>query len=784
MKNYFIKLYLLFFLSRICIFSQLDESTPLYDDSDVAEIRVYINQEYLDYMETYPLRDSLFTCNISFKNKYIDETVENIGISIRGNTSRTSAKKSFKLKFDAFEKDKTFHTLKEMNINGEHTDPTTIRSKLCWDLYKDMGMVSTKAAHTTLFFNDVYQGLYIYVENIDQIFLTKNYKNSSGNLWKCLFPASLAYLGEDQELYKFTHFDSIKTYRVYDLKTNNSHDDYSRIKYLTSVINNVPDSLFSDSLLQIIDINSLLKYFSLDVAIGSWDDYWNGWNNYYLYDNPESGKFEIIPYDYDNTFGIDYYEIDWALRDIYNWGNGDGDSPLATRIMNTPELRNLYTHFLEHYKKNVFELSNWETRADSIKEKITNFAETDPFRNIKGSFTSAEFHQSYDSAGYKSSVDYILISRSLKEFVNVRNESISEQLNYVDALPSIYSFKVSKNNLADNDTLKINASVFSKNNINEVSVAFQFKDGSSELIPLSFNPNYTSKNIADWDNWSLEYLPNSFWEEANIKIKVQDEFGNINYFPKSGMQITRIVNKKFDLILNEIMSNNNSILSDLGTYTDWIEIYNNEDFEVDLSGKYLTDKKDKLTKWKIPESIFIPAKGYLLFWCDEETLNNNLHTNFKISSNGEFIAIAENDGTTILDSITIPALGENNSYSKFDNDIWEITNNPTPGAPNIITDINEIKFRFENNLSAFPNPFNPKTNIEFSTNVITDINLRIFNIMGETVWTTKIEKASLGKHLIEWDSLNNFGNKLPSGIYFLQAIGSNFNIIIKLVLLK
>ena len=88
--------------------------------------------------------------------------------------------------------------------------------------------------------------------------------------------------------------------------------------------------MFKEAIDRVLNINSFLKYLAVNVLVGSWDDYWYLKNNYYLYNNSESGVFEFIPYDYDNTFGIDWVDQDWGNRDIYNWGHDTeivGNSP-------------------------------------------------------------------------------------------------------------------------------------------------------------------------------------------------------------------------------------------------------------------------------------------------------------------------------------------------------------------------------------------------------------------------------------------------------------------------
>src|SRR5690606_9124917 len=107
------------------------------------------------------------------------ETVDLIGFRLRGNTSRQSAKKSFKVSFNTWVQGQKFHDVEKLNLNGEHNDPSIIRSKLAWDIFAAHRAPAPRAAHIRLYINDVYYGLYISVEHIDEQFLQSRFGDDS-----------------------------------------------------------------------------------------------------------------------------------------------------------------------------------------------------------------------------------------------------------------------------------------------------------------------------------------------------------------------------------------------------------------------------------------------------------------------------------------------------------------------------------------------------------------------------------------------------------------------------
>jgi len=81
---------------------------------------------------------------------------------------------------------------------------------------------------------------------------------------------------------------------------------------------------------------------------------------------------------------------------------------------------------------------------------------------------------------------------------------------------------------------------------------------------------------------------------------------------------------------------------------------------------------------------------------------------------------------------------------------------------------------------AFPNPFNPRTNLEFSVMIDGQTTLRVFNELGQRVATISEGKAQHGKvYRVSFDA-----NRLSSGIYFARLTSGHRHIVRKLLLVK
>ncbi len=794
MKNLFSLISICFFLTTNIFFPQKDDSWKVYDDSEVAIVKITMNNENLDFMYQNPESDSMHLGSVHFKNSQIDEIIDSVGIRIRGNTSRESYKKSLKLSFNTFIDGGDFYDLEKINLNGEHNDPSIVRSKLSWDFFNKIGLVSTRAAHAAVYINEKYYGLYISVEHIDEEFIQKNYNDDSGNLWKCLFGSTLVYLGSNPELYKFENNEGD---RPYSLITNEKEDDYSQLANLIYQINSSSNPNFEDSVEATINVNGILKYLATNILVGGWDDYWSLSNNYYLYFNPDTKIFDLIPYDYDNTFGVTWWDTDWATVNPYTFSQVvSGQRPLVNNLLQRPKYRNLFSHFLEYYSNSYFGSQTFTTKLNELKTMISPYAEIDTFRIPDWGYTYQIFQDSFDKDDFfytSGGSNAVTIPGSITDFVSKRTNSLSSQINYIDHSPIIYDFTISSTKLMADEELILTTSVFSNKGLSSVKAELIINNSTPELYPLNFSPVQNSMIIEETDRWTITLPPFGNSKTIELKIVAEDTNGGKTTFPNHPIEIiTPSVAVLNEVLISEVMSSNTITITDENNeYDDWFEIYNPQTYTIDLSGKYLTDKEDNLTKWQIPEGTTIAPDQFLLFWCDEDQDQGSNHTNFKISATGEFLAIVDSDGLSIIDSIIIPSLMSDESYARANNiGEWFITITSTPGTSNIITDVKENGVIInEFSISAFPNPFNPSTTIKYSipfTEKLETKNVKmvVYDILGREVITLVNKNQKSGNYQVEWNASNTEGKELTSGIYFVNINSDFFNKTIKLLLIR
>ncbi len=143
-------------------------------------------------------------------------------------------------------------------------------------------------------------------------------------------------------------------------------------------------------------------------------------------------------------------------------------------------------------------------------------------------------------------------------------------------------------------------------------------------------------------------------------------------------------------VISEFVAANDAGLADEdGEYSDWIEIHNPDSLPLSLAGYHLTDNAANLGKWTFPAVTLEPG-GYLVVFASGKNRTNpetRLHTDFQLSSAGEYLALVAPDGVTVISALSpnYPPQFENESFGLHQTatpPVWSFFATPTPGAEN------------------------------------------------------------------------------------------------------
>ena len=176
------------------------------------------------------------------------------------------------------------------------------------------------------------------------------------------------------------------------------------------------------------------------------------------------------------------------------------------------------------------------------------------------------------------------------------------------------------------------------------------------------------------------------------------------------------------ILINEFLADNASksplepgeILDGNYESSDWIELHNNSEMVIDISGWYLTDESNLKTKWQFPSGrgqLVLQPGDFLVVFASGKTQAENpanypyedpagyLHTNFQLSKSGEYLALIHANGTTPIheynhfkldgDEYGYPDQEENISYGYYYGETRYFSE-PTPGTDNVKSSFEEF----------------------------------------------------------------------------------------------
>ena len=328
--------------------------------------------------------------------------------------------------------------------------------------------------------------------------------------------------------------------------------------------------------------------------------------------------------------------------------------------------------------------------------------------------------------------------------------------------------------------------------ISDLSIRYSLSD--TDIIDGTGNI-FSSPLFVDSDIYNLELNPISPCINAGDPALEYDDDGSISdigaYYNYDTIDYPFNFESEsiYQLKINELLAVNDSNNEDeYGEFDDWIELYNPTSQELNLSGLYLTDDLDNLTKWQFsPSDQYILPNGYMLIWCDNDESQGSLHTNFKLSSDGEILVLVNTDRSTIIDSISFGIQTSDQSFGRVTdgNEQWGFLS-PTPGNTNsVLSSSKEGQLPKNFKLSQnYPNPFNPTTLIKYSLPIDTQVKITIHNLLGKEIKTLVNEGQTSGIRTVKWNGTDFNNQKVSAGLYLYSIQTTKYVNTKKMILLK
>lgn len=293
----------------------------------------------------------------------IDGKRLDIDIAYRGSHIRDFPKKSYQV---SFYKPKTFRGSKHIHLNAEFKDPSLIRNKLSFDFFTELGVLSPQSRHIFLVQNGKAEGVYLEIESVDENFIKRRNLPNGSIYYAVDGDANFSLMSDlDKETKK-----SLKL--GYERKVGGPGDDNYLQEFIFN-INTLSNGEFEKDIQNFVDVDKYLRWVAGVIFTSNYDGFVH---NYALYRNGESRLFEIIPWDYDATWGRDVngkiMEPDYVPIDGFN--------TLTARLLYVDTFRKQYRTLLEEIMEHQFTVEHMTPKVENLIQLIRPFVNQDPYK--------------------------------------------------------------------------------------------------------------------------------------------------------------------------------------------------------------------------------------------------------------------------------------------------------------------------------------------------------------------------------------------------------------------
>lgn len=340
---------------------------------------------------------------------YKDVTLDEVAIRTKGNSSLSSVIRmggerfSFNVDINEYVSGQTLLGMKKFVLNNMFNDPSYMREYIAYELLEEMGVATPQHSYVNVYVNNELKGLYLLVEFVNKDFLAQNFNHAEGDLYKPDgIGSDLQYISDN-----FTYYSGV------ELKTNETSSDNGAFIDLVSTMR------FGDAL-DLIDVDSVLRYMAVSVALSNLDSYHGSLaHNYYIYE--QDNVFSFIPWDLNESFGSFSMGCERAdIRGLYIDEPTDGSlssRPLIAQIFANSTHLDTYHGYLNQLITGPLSSTSFAARVAEIDSLISDHVNDDP----SAFYSFAQYQQNQTTT-----VDRFY---GLTSFINYRVANMTQQLN-------------------------------------------------------------------------------------------------------------------------------------------------------------------------------------------------------------------------------------------------------------------------------------------------------------------------------------------------------------------
>jgi hypothetical protein len=283
--------------------------------------------------------------------------IDRVGVRKKGFLgSLDDEKPSLKVKFDEYVKGEHLYGLGRLTLNNCKQDPSLIRQCIGYSLFEEAGLAAPRCNFARVAVNGADLGNFAHVESVKKQVLRRHYESEEGHVYE-------GTMSDFREGWTGT----------FEKKTNKDDPAGEDIQALAEAID-VDDSELLSSIGPLVDLDQFYTFWATEVLIGHWDGYTANTNNFFVYHDPGSDKFEFIPWGIDNILSSGD-EVP-AIRSVFATGI------LPWRLYQIPEAQGEYVSRLEDLLATVWDEEALHAEVDRMEPLLAPYIDDDVADNM------------------------------------------------------------------------------------------------------------------------------------------------------------------------------------------------------------------------------------------------------------------------------------------------------------------------------------------------------------------------------------------------------------------
>lgn len=372
------------------------------------------------------------TMGIEFKFVHADlefqgQVIKDVGVRYKGNgtwlQSQGSMKRSLKVDLDHFASDQHLAGVAKFNLHSCVTDASLMNEVLAYRLYRDAGVPAARTAYARVYVTvpgqheRKFAGLYSLVENVDAMFIHRRFEGKKGVLFKPVTPSLFTDLGDDWAKYQ----------QAYDPRSSPSKRQIKRVIDFARLVSKADDTEFAATAGKYLDLDELSRFMATTVWLSTLDSILTTGQNYYVWLNPQTDKFQFIPWDLDHAFGQFYpmgtQEQRENLSILKPW---TGNNRFLERLFKMEAFKQLYLARLREFSTTIFKPERFHQQVDALAKLLRPAVEEESAEKL-ARFDKVVAGEPAPMAGVPG--PFVMPSpKPIKGFVIARAQSVVDQL--------------------------------------------------------------------------------------------------------------------------------------------------------------------------------------------------------------------------------------------------------------------------------------------------------------------------------------------------------------------